>query len=96
MIRKNGLAAQEAPAAETLTPGHVPSSRNVLRAAIVGWGLGHVMLGDRRGWLLLILQPVAIGAVALLALGLIDGTRWLIVFPPLVALFVFWIAQAVL
>ena len=61
----------------------------------MGWGLGHVLLGDRRGWLLLILQPVAIVAVAVVALGLIDGTRWLVVFPPLVALLVFWIAQAV-
>ena len=84
-----------APANEVRPPRHVPSAKNVLRTAIVGWGLGHVMLGDRRGWLLLILQPVAIGAVVLLALGLIDGTRWLIVFPPLVALLVFWIAQAV-
>lgn len=53
------------------------------------------MLGDRRGWLLLIAQPVAILAVALLAVGLLDGTRWLVVFPPLLALLVFWVAQAV-
>ena len=88
-------AVTDAPANEVQTPKHVPSARNVLCAAIVGWGLGHVMLGDRRGWLLLILQPVAICAVVLLALGLIDGTRWLVVFPPLVALLVFWIAQAI-
>jgi len=81
-------------AADELSP-HVPSARRVLRAAVIGWGLGHVMLGDRRGWLLLILQPVAIACVAVLAIGLIDGTRWLIVFPPLVALLVFWLAQAV-
>lgn len=53
------------------------------------------MLGDRRGWLLLIAQPVAIAAVALLAVSLIDGTRWLIVFPPLLLLLVFWVVQAV-
>jgi hypothetical protein len=53
------------------------------------------MLGDRRGWLLLIAQPVAILAVAVLAIGLLDGTRWLVVFPPLLALLVFWVAQAV-
>jgi hypothetical protein len=53
------------------------------------------MLGDRRGWLLLILQPIAIVAVALLAIELIDGTRWLVVFPPLIALIVVWIGQAI-
>jgi hypothetical protein len=53
------------------------------------------MLGDRRGWLLLILQPVAIAAVAILAVAFIDGTRWLVVFPPIVALAVVWIGQAV-
>ena len=95
MIRNSAPASEAAPADETQPPRHVPSARTVLRVAIVGWGLGHVMLGDRRGWLLLILQPVAICACALLAVGLIDGTRWLIVFPPLVALLVFWIAQAV-
>jgi hypothetical protein len=53
------------------------------------------MLGDRRGWLLLILQPIATIAVAVLAVALIDGTRWLIVFPPLLLLMVFWVGQAI-
>jgi hypothetical protein len=53
------------------------------------------MLGDRRGWLLLILQPIAIVALIVFATILIDGTRWLVVFPALVALMVFWVAQAV-
>jgi len=95
VISKAGPTEAAEPANEAQPAGHVPSARSVLRAAIVGWGLGHVMLGDRRGWLLLILQPVAVVGVVLLAMGLIDGTRWLIVFPPLVALLVFWIAQAV-
>jgi hypothetical protein len=82
--------APDAPPAET-----VPAAAKVLRRALVGWGLGHVMLGDRRGWLLLIAQPIAIIAVAVLADALIDGTRWLVVFPPLLALMVFWIAQAI-
>jgi hypothetical protein len=73
----------------------VPPASKILRRALIGWGLGHVMLGDRRGWLLLILQPIAIVAVAALAAALIDGTRWLIVFVPLLALLVFWVAQAV-
>lgn len=51
-------------------------------------------MGDRRGWLLVVLQPLAIAAVALVALQLVDGTRWLIVFPPLVAILVTWLGQA--
>ena len=53
------------------------------------------MLGDRRGWLLLAAQPIAILAVAVLAVALIDGTRWLVVFPPLLALLILWVAQAI-
>lgn len=53
------------------------------------------MLGDRRGWLLLLAQPFAIAAVAVLGATLIDGTRWLVVFAPLVGLITVWIAQAV-
>jgi len=53
------------------------------------------MLGDRRGWLLLIIQPIAIVAVGALSATLIDGTRWLVIFAPLIALITIWIAQAV-
>jgi len=73
----------------------VPPAAKVLRRAVIGWGLGHVMLGDRRGWLLLIAQPIAIVAVFVLAVTFIDGTRWLVIFPPLVALMVVWVVQAV-
>lgn len=59
------------------------------------WGLGHVALGYRRGWLLALVQPIAIVALVLVAVQLLDGTRWLIVFPPLAALIVVWLAQAV-
>ena len=59
------------------------------------WGLGHLAIGDRRGWILLLLQPLAIAGVLVVAIGLIDGTRWLIVFPPLGALLVVWLGQAI-
>ena len=89
-------AAAEQPAARPESPVRpVPSAGKVLRRALIGWGLGHVLLGYRRGWLLLIAEPIAIVAVVVLAVALIDGTRWLIVFPPLLALMVFWVAQAV-
>ena len=83
------MARPVAPAA-----GGVPPAAHVLRWALLGWGLGHIRLGDRRGWLLLLLEPVAALAILGLAAALIDGTRWLIVFLPLVAFFVVWIGQA--
>lgn len=66
----------------------------MLLLAVIGWGLGHVALGMRRGWLLLIGQPLAIALVALIAAAVLDGTRWLVVFPLLIGLFLIWIGQA--
>lgn len=66
----------------------------VLRRSLLVWGWGHIALGDRRGWLLVVLQPLAIGVLLFAAWALIDGTRWLDVFVPLVVLLVFWIGQA--
>jgi hypothetical protein len=73
----------------------VPGAAGVLRRALLLWGWGHITLGDRRGWLLVLLQPLAIGGLLLAAWELIDGTRWLVVFVPLVVLLVFWVGQAV-
>jgi hypothetical protein len=67
----------------------------VLRRSLLIWGWGHIALGDRRGWLLVLLQPIAIAGLGFAAWQLIDGTRWLAVFVPLVALLAFWIGQAV-
>lgn len=66
----------------------------MLRAALIGWGLGHVMLGDRRGWLLLLLELLAVAGIGLAAVALIEGTRWLAVFPALVGFVVIWLTQA--
>lgn len=73
----------------------LPGAASVLRRALLLWGSGHIALGDRRGWLLLALQPLAICAVALVALALIDGTRWLAVFVPVVVLLGVWLGQAI-
>jgi hypothetical protein len=73
----------------------LPGAAGVLRRALLVWGWGHLALGDRRGWLLVLLQPLAIGGLLFAAWQLIDGTRWLAVFVPLVALLVFWVGQAV-
>ncbi len=67
----------------------------MLRRGLLVWGLGHLALGDRRGWLLMVLQPISIAGVLLVAAQLIDGTRWLIVLPPLAALLIVWLGQAV-
>lgn len=40
------------------------------------------------------LQPLSIGVVLVAAVQLIDGTRWLVIFPPLGALLAAWLAQA--
>lgn len=81
-----------------MTPGdgnRLPAAAAVLRRGLVIWGLGHLAIGDRRGWLLLLLHPLAIVGVLVVAIGLIDGTRWLVVFPPLVVLLVVWVGQAI-
>ena len=67
----------------------------VLRRSLLIWGWGHLALGDMRGWLLVLLQPIVIAGVAFAGWQLVDGTRWLAVFLPLVALLALWIAQAV-
>jgi hypothetical protein len=82
------------PATTAARGAPAPSPARVLRRALIGWGLGHVLLGERRGWLLLLLEVVSVVAIGLLAAALIDGTRWLVVFPPLVAFLVVWIGQA--
>jgi hypothetical protein len=73
----------------------MPGAAGVLRRALLVWGWGHITLGDRRGWLLVLLQPLAIGGLLLATWQLIDGTRWLTVFVPLVAVLVVWVGQAV-
>jgi hypothetical protein len=61
----------------------------------VVWGAGHIHIGDRRGWLLVPLQPLSITLVLLVCVQLIDGTRWLLLFPPLAALLAVWLGQAI-
>ncbi|MEP7360467.1 MAG: hypothetical protein ABI744_02700 [Chloroflexota bacterium] len=73
----------------------MPQPAQVLRRALLVWGWGHAALGDRRGWLLAIIQFLAIGDWLIIAVQLIDGTRWLAVFVPLVLIIVFWFGQAV-
>jgi hypothetical protein len=82
-------------AAGTQAAPALPSARTVLRRALFIWGLGHLALGDRRGLLLLVAQPLAIAAWLLVAVQLLGGESWLILFPALLALVAIHIAQAV-
>jgi hypothetical protein len=75
--------------------GRLVPATAILRRALLVWGLGHLALGDRRGWLLLALQPLAIAVVVGLAVLLIDSTRWIVVFPCLALLVVAWLGQAI-
>jgi len=85
----NGLSTTQA------SLQRLPTAAAVLRRGLLVWGLGHISIGDRRGWVLLLFQPLAMAGLLLVAVQLIDGTRRLVVFPPLAALLVVWLAQAV-
>ena len=76
------------------TQSTLPSAASVLRRSLVLWGLGQLAIGDRRGWLLLLAQPLAIAGLFVLTALLIEGTRWMVVFPALLLLLVAWLGQA--
>ena len=71
------------------------AASRALRRALFGWGLGHVLLGDRRGWLLLALEVGWLAAL-LAALPLLPTDRWLVIFGLLAGFIAIWTAQAVL
>jgi hypothetical protein len=67
----------------------------VLRRGLLAWGLGHLALGLRRGWILFCTE---LAALALLGVGLVprlQGTLADVVFCALVLFFVAWAGQAV-
>lgn len=66
----------------------------VLRRSLVAWGLGHLELGDARGWLLLGLEIVWLAAFGL-SVALLPTDRWLAAYGLLAGFIVAWVAQAV-
>ena len=66
-----------------------------LRRSLLIWGWGQASLGDRRAWLLAIVQVLAIADVLIIGPQLIDTTLWLLLFLPIVVLAVVWVGQAV-
>jgi hypothetical protein len=84
------------PAVEAEQTGAAPlSAGRVLRRALLAWGLGHLLLGDRRGWLLLALEAGAIAALVVLTPPLLDGEASGALFLGLAAFLGVWGAQAV-
>jgi hypothetical protein len=53
-----------------------------------------VSLGDRRGWLLMLIQPLAVAGMVAAAALLIDGSRWIALVPGLSLLLAAWLGQA--
>jgi len=70
-----------------------PASR-VLTRALIAWGLGHLTLGDRRGWSLLALQAVWLVALVTAALAWLGSDRWLLVFGLACGYLAVWALQA--
>jgi hypothetical protein len=94
VTRDNAPPGERNPDADGHPNVRLPAAGSVLRRALLVWGAGHLALGDRRGWLLLLLQPIAIAMLAGLAVLLLDSSRWIAVFPALVLLLGIWLGQA--
>jgi len=73
----------------------VPSAASTLRRALFIWGLGHLALGDRRGWLLMGLQVAGILALVVVGPSIIQGSRWILLLPAVLLIVLLWVAQAV-
>lgn len=71
-----------------------PASR-VLTPALMAWGMGHLTLGDRRGWSLLLLQVAWLVALLASALAWLGSDRWLLIFGLACAYLAVWTLQAV-
>lgn len=67
----------------------------MLGRSLLIWGWGHLAIGDRRGWLLLALQVLALAAVGLLGATLIEGSRGIVVFLAASLYLALWTGQAI-
>jgi hypothetical protein len=75
--------------------GATPAAAAVMRRALLVWGLGHLSIGDPRGWLLMVLQVLGILVIAALGIALLEGSRDVLVFVALVGYLVIWAGQAI-
>jgi hypothetical protein len=76
-------------------PGTTPGAAVVMRRALLVWGLGHLSIGDPRGWLLMVLQALGILVIAAMGIALLEGSRDVLVFVALVGYLVIWAGQAI-
>jgi hypothetical protein len=73
-----------------------PDPGRVLRRALVGWGLGHLLLGRTTiGWALLAAEVASVLLVAWLAAGLANSNAYLVPYLTGAAFIVAWAWQAV-
>jgi len=61
----------------------------------MAWGMGHLTLGDRRGWSLLLLQVAWLVSLIASALAWLGSDRWLLVFGLASGYLAVWSLQAV-
>jgi hypothetical protein len=61
---------------------------------LLAWGLGHLRLGDRRGWALLIAEAAWL-VTFLVSLALLPTDRWLVCYALLAGFVIVWVGQAV-
>jgi hypothetical protein len=80
--------------ADTTAGRRLPPAASVLRRALFAWGLGHLAVGDARGWALLILQPLIVGGLAAAMALALEGSRWIALFPALALVLLIWLGQA--
>ena len=66
-----------------------------MRRALLAWGLGHLALGDRRGWALLALEIASVALIGVLVVAFLAGTRAVLVFAALTLFFAIWGGQAI-
>lgn len=80
-----------------MTAARVADPGRVLRRAVIGWGLGHALLGRPRvAAALLAAELLGVAAVGALIATLVDSTWYLVPFVAGSAFLVAWAAQAVL
>jgi hypothetical protein len=95
------MAATTAPVSGTapdvagdVPPPRLVSPRGAIRRSLAVWGWGQLATGDRRGWLLVALELVAIPVFVLLALPYARGTANGFVFVAGALFIAVWAAQA--
>jgi hypothetical protein len=73
----------------------LPTARGALRRSLLIWGWGQLVTGDRRGWLLLPLEPLAVVAVGVLGASFAAGEAVGWVFLAGFAVLALWAGQAI-